>query len=123
MTLQNECEQTLDNEWLKVLRRLWAAYDKPIQAEQFELYVEELGNVPIGLLDPAIKAIINDGNRAPFFPRLSELKAAISHTMQLDMTDGTVTQDNNDEWCNRQDEKYIRWCTWKHTERTDRCLT
>ena len=110
--LAKDCSDTLLSEWLKVLRRLWLAYDKKIENEQFEVYATELGDVPIGLLEPAIKAIINDGSRAPYFPRLSELKAAISYETKKDITSGELDPENIDEWCRHQEQKYLARCRW-----------
>ena len=110
--LAKDFSDTLLNEWLKVLRRLWLAYDKKIDNEQFEVYATELGDVPIGILEPAIKTIINDGNRAPYFPRLSELKASISYEVKKDITSGELDPDNIDEWCRHREHNYMASCTW-----------
>lgn len=107
------CFEELKKEWLKVLRRLWLAFDKPIQNEQFEVYASELQIIPLGLLEDGIKAIINNTNRSNYFPRLSELKLAISQEMKKDITDGNLDDDNIDEWIRFQEERLLNRCRWK----------
>jgi hypothetical protein len=105
--------EEMKKEWLKALRRLWFAFDKPIQNEQFEVYASELQNIPLGLLESGIKAIIN---KSKYFPRLSELKSEISQEMKKDITDGSLDQENIDEWIRFQDEKWLHKVKWNRVE-------
>ena len=110
MPTDEEADESLRKEWFNVLRRLWLAYDKKIDAEQFKLYADELSNIPIGLLEPGIKALINDMNRTNYFPRLSEVRLAISNELKKTLTSGDLTDDNIDEWLNNQHNQFMARC-------------
>jgi hypothetical protein len=55
-----EIYQAAMEEWLGVLTQLWTAYDKPLDSSRLELYQKMLGDVPLGLLDKAIKRVIRE---------------------------------------------------------------
>jgi len=50
-------DATLD--WANTLRPLWTAAGKPIDKEQYSAYLKALNDVPIGLLEQAVKRILN----------------------------------------------------------------
>ena len=47
-------------EWLGVLVRLWTAFQKQPTPEQLELYQNQLEEIPLGLLELAVKRAIRD---------------------------------------------------------------
>lgn len=50
-----EIMQAAKEEWLTILSRLWTAVGKTPTPEQLGVYAEMLGDVPIGLLENAVK--------------------------------------------------------------------
>lgn len=55
-----EIYQAAMEEWLGVLTQLWTAYDKPLDPDRLALYQNMLGDVPMGLLEKAIKRVIRE---------------------------------------------------------------
>lgn len=55
-----EIYQAAMEEWLSVLTQLWTAYDKPLDPERLTLYQKMLGEVPLGLLEKAVKRVIRE---------------------------------------------------------------
>jgi hypothetical protein len=53
------CE-TLLEEWLAVLGELWTAVEKPVDAKRLKVYQKALGEVPLGLLELAVKRVIRE---------------------------------------------------------------
>jgi hypothetical protein len=44
-------------EWYEVLASLWTAIGKPIERKRLELYGQDLADVPLGLLEIALKRV------------------------------------------------------------------
>ena len=47
-------------EWLGVLEELWTAAGKPLEADRLEVYRQSLGEVPLGLLELAVRRVIRE---------------------------------------------------------------
>jgi hypothetical protein len=50
--------KTLLEEWLAVLGELWTATGKTVDSKRLRVYQKALGDVPLGLLEKAIKRVI-----------------------------------------------------------------
>jgi putative transposase len=53
-----EDHDLLLEEWLGVLVELWTALGKPLEADRLEVYRNSLGEVPLGLLELAVRRVI-----------------------------------------------------------------
>jgi len=54
----SEIYRMAKGEWLGILSQLWTAYGKPINKAQMELYIDKLGDVPLGVLEHAVNEVI-----------------------------------------------------------------
>lgn len=54
----DEIHQAAMSEWLETLSGLWAAYGKTPDAKQLAIYAQVLGDIPLGLLEEAIRRVI-----------------------------------------------------------------
>ena len=50
--------KTPKEEWLGVLSELWISVEKPIEPDRLGVYQKALGDVPLGLLEKAVKRVI-----------------------------------------------------------------
>lgn len=71
-----EIQQAAMAEWLEALSGLWAAYGKTPDAKQLAIYARVLGDVPLGLLDEAIKRVIERHGFANV-PTAAEVRRAV----------------------------------------------
>jgi hypothetical protein len=53
-----EIYQEALNEWTGVLVQLWDAIGKPVDRKQLQVYAKQLNDVPLGLLEQALKALM-----------------------------------------------------------------
>jgi hypothetical protein len=47
-------------EWLGILSELWKAVGKPLEKDRLEVYRHSLGEVPLGLLELAVRRVIRE---------------------------------------------------------------
>jgi len=47
-------------EWLGVLEELWSAVGKPIEPDRLQVYRNALADVPLGLLEVAVRRVIRE---------------------------------------------------------------
>lgn len=52
--------QTVLEDWLTVLSRLWTSYGKPLEPERLQEYQRMLQIVPLGLLEKAIDRVVRE---------------------------------------------------------------
>jgi len=52
--------KTYKEEWLGILSELWTSVEKPIDPDRLEVYQKTLGEVPLGLLELAVKRVIRE---------------------------------------------------------------
>lgn len=69
--------QTPGEEWLDVLGGLWTSVGKPIDPDRLELYQSSLGEVPLGLLERAVRRVIRE-NAYPVVPAPGVIWEAVS---------------------------------------------
>ncbi len=55
-----EADDLLLEEWLGVLAELWTAAGKPLEADRLKVYRQSLGEVPLGLLERAVRRVIRE---------------------------------------------------------------
>ena len=55
-----EADDLLLVEWLWVLAVLWTAAGKPLEADRLQMYRQSLGEVPLGLLELAVRRVIRE---------------------------------------------------------------
>ncbi len=55
-----EADDLLLEEWLGVLAELWTAAGKPLEADRLQVYRQSLGEVPLGLLELAVRRVIRE---------------------------------------------------------------
>ena len=55
-----EAADLLLEEWLGVLAELWTAAGKPLEADRLKVYRQSLGEVPLGLLELAVRRVIRE---------------------------------------------------------------
>ncbi len=55
-----EADDLLLEEWSGVLAELWTAAGKPLEADRLQVYRQSLGEVPLGLLERAMRRVIRE---------------------------------------------------------------
>jgi hypothetical protein len=55
-----KAEELLLGEWLGVLAEMWTATGKPLEADRLQVYRNSLGEVPLGLLELAVRRVIRE---------------------------------------------------------------
>jgi hypothetical protein len=45
-------------EWVGVLSQLWAAIGKPVDPKQLAVYVKQLGDIPLGILERVVSSLL-----------------------------------------------------------------
>jgi len=55
-----EADDLLLEEWLGVLAELWTAAGKALEADRLQVYRQSLGEVPLGLLERAVRRVIRE---------------------------------------------------------------
>jgi hypothetical protein len=63
-------------DWMAVLSRLWKAANRPVDAEQLQIYIQELGEVPLGLLQKAISRAMQE-NQYSNVPTIGKVWEAV----------------------------------------------
>jgi len=49
-------------EWSEILEKMWTMIGKPVDEKRLGFYIDELGDIPIGLLEKAVsRAVRNNG--------------------------------------------------------------
>lgn len=72
----DEIHQAAMSEWLEVLSGLWAAYGKTPDAKQLAIYASVLADVPLGLLEDAIRRVIGQ-HEYNNVPTAAEIRRAV----------------------------------------------
>jgi len=67
-------------EWIKALMRLWTAFGKSPTSEMTQVYTEQLGDIPLGLLEIAIKRTIRD-HRFSSVPTVHDVWVALAREL------------------------------------------
>ena len=52
-------QEALD-EWTGVLKQLWYAIGKPVDSKQLAVYVKQLGDIPLGVLEDVVARIMRE---------------------------------------------------------------
>ena len=52
-------QEALD-EWTSVLKQLWYAIGKPVDSKQLAVYVTQLGDIPLGVLEDVVARIMRE---------------------------------------------------------------
>ena len=55
-----ETDDLLLEDWLGVLAELWIAAGKALEADRLQVYRQSLGEVPLGLLELAVRRVIRE---------------------------------------------------------------
>lgn len=74
--LDEEIYDLAKKEWMGILERLWRAINKPIDPIQLEVYADELGEIPLGLLERAVGRCIRE-NQYTNIPSIGTLWQAV----------------------------------------------
>ena len=64
------------HDWVNVLTQLWSAIGKPINDKQLRVYAEQLGDVPLEVLEKVITAVLKQ-HKYNTVPTLAEIWAVI----------------------------------------------
>ena len=64
---EQEIYEAQKAEWVDILKRMWTVLNKPPDLKQLEIYTDELGEIPLGLLEQAVGRCIreNQYNNVP----------------------------------------------------------
>ena len=54
-----QLQEALD-EWTGVLKQLWYAIGKPVDSKQLAVYVKQLGDIPLGVLEDVVARIMRE---------------------------------------------------------------
>jgi hypothetical protein len=57
---EQEIYQAALAEWTGILAQLWTAIGKPIEPERLQVYRDQLGDVPLGLLERSIRRVLRE---------------------------------------------------------------
>ena len=83
-------------EWYGVLATLWTAIGKPIDKRRLELYGQDLGDVPLGLLDSALRRVRNENVYANV-PSVGVIRQAVNKELE-DSRCYTISQWRENRW-------------------------
>ena len=84
-------------EWMDVLRSLWVAIGKPVDNDRLKIYSRVFGDVPLGLLEKAVKRV-QLTTTYQVVPTIAEINKAI----QFELSAASCI--DYSEWC------YRTWC-------------
>ena len=76
-----EIYQAATKDWLGVLAQLWTAVGKPLDRERLELYARDLGDVPLGLLEAALRRVRNE-NIYSNVPMVGVIRKAVNDELK-----------------------------------------
>ena len=68
--------QLLKAEWVSVLVQLWDAYGKPVNPKQLRTYVDQLGDVPLGVLEHVVEEVLRV-HKFNSVPTIGNVKAVL----------------------------------------------
>jgi hypothetical protein len=71
-----QIHQAANEEWLGVLSQLWIAFDKPLDPERLALYRNMFGDLPLGLLEQAVKRAIRE-HKFNSIPTVADVWSAV----------------------------------------------
>lgn len=78
---EKDDNQDFRAEWLGILAQLWESVGKEIEPRRFGIYVEQLGDIPMGLLKRAVKRAIRDNGAYQTVPTISAVWAALRNEL------------------------------------------
>ena len=104
-----EIHQMATADWYSLIESLWIAIGKPVDKRRLLLYGEDLGNVPYGLLERAIKRI-RRSQTYTIVPTLGELWNAINTEL---VADNCSTPE---EWVDTRWNRFMRKITYAEVE-------
>jgi hypothetical protein len=82
-------------EWLDVLRSLWIAIGKPVEKDRLKIYAKAFSDVPLGLLEKAVKRV-QLSMTYNIVPTIAEIQKAINMELFLancnDISEWTDTE-------------------------------
>ncbi len=82
-------------DWYSILEGLWIAIGKPVDKKRLKIYAQELSNVPIGLLERAIRRIRMTSTFSSV-PAIGEIWRAVRVELENDNCSSP------EEWVERQ---------------------
>lgn len=70
-----EIRKMATQEWRTILAKLWGAFGKPINKDQFKVYADTLGDVPLGVLEHVVDEVIrrHKFNSVPTLGEITEV--------------------------------------------------
>ena len=71
--------QLLKAEWVQVLVQLWDAYGKPVNPKQLKTYIQQFGDVPLGVLEHVVEETLRK-HQFNSVPTIGEVKAVLHDT-------------------------------------------
>lgn len=74
---ETEIYQAATQDWLRVLARLWTAVGKTPEPARLKVYQDELGDIPIGVLEKAVSRCMRQ-HQYSNVPTIGDLWAAIN---------------------------------------------
>ncbi len=69
--------QWMNEEWLRVLVRMWDAVGRPVEAQRLDAYKRALGMVPIGLLELAVAQALRENGSYQTIPTPGAVWSAV----------------------------------------------
>lgn len=84
-------------DWLRILSRLWTAYDKPPDENRLMIYRSELSIVPLGLLEKAVSRTIRE-HQFNSVPTIAQVWAAVRKELDNPYDVEMAIR----EWCDAQ---------------------
>ena len=93
---------SLGEEWIAILSRLWIAFDKPLDPERLQIYIHELGSVPLGLLELAVSRTIRN-HKFSNVPSVADVWRSVNAELGNPYDVDQAIQ----EWCDRQWRKVV----------------
>ncbi len=69
--------QWMNEEWLRVLVRMWDAVGRPVEAQRLDAYKRALGMVPIGLLELAVARALRENGSYQTIPTPGAVWSAV----------------------------------------------
>ena len=93
-------------EWVAVLAQLWEAVGKTVDNKQLAVYVKQLGDIPLGILEKVVSEMIRS-NTWNSVPSIGAIWQEIH--LVIDVFRGDDDQHNIDRWiAARKPKEYVK---------------
>jgi hypothetical protein len=82
---ETEIHQSATQDWLRILARMWTAIGKTPDPAMLMIYQEELGDIPLGILEKAVSLVLR-GHQYNNVPTIGDVWGAIKTELGIEFS-------------------------------------